>query len=94
MGQRISTITTYTPKAIIAYITRSEIARQALLPTLSTRSRAVMATAGANCVLIGSTMVGLNSNTAISNRSGSRSQRHIQRVMANHTNRQPRAAKA
>lgn len=94
MGQRISTNTRYTPNAIMEYMNRSEIARQALLPTLSTRSRAVMATAGANWVFTGSTMVGLNSSTAISSRSGSRSQRHIQRVMANHTNRQPRAAKA
>ena len=84
----------YTANAIIVYMNKSEMARQALLPTLSTRSSAVMATAGANWVLTGSTMVGLNSNTAISNCSGSRSQRQIQRVMRHHTNRQPKAAKA
>ncbi len=78
----------------MVYMNKSEMARQALLPTLSNRSRAVIATAGANWVLTGSTMVGLSSSTAISNCNGSRSQRQIQRVMRHHTNRQPKAAKA
>ena len=39
-------------------------------------------------------MVGLNSNTAINTRNGSRNQRHIKRVMRHHTSRQPKAAKA
>ncbi|MCY1180167.1 hypothetical protein D9M73_205970 [compost metagenome] len=76
------------------YMNRSEIARQALLPTLNSRSSAVMARAGATLSLTGSMMVGLNSSTTIASRSGSRSQRHIQRVKRIHTNRQPKAAKA
>ncbi len=76
------------------YMNRSETARQALLPTLNSMSRAVMAMAGATLAFTGSTMVGLNSNTAISTRSGSRSQRHIQVVRRIHTSRQPTAAKA
>ena len=76
------------------YMNRSETARQALLPTLNSRSSAVMAMAGATFSFTGSMMVGLNSSTATSSRSGSRSQRHIQRVMRIHTNRQPKAAKA
>ncbi len=51
-----------------------------------------MATAGANSSFAGSTMVGVNSSTAAINRSGSRNQRHIQRVTRNQNNRQPSAA--
>ncbi|MNR60473.1 hypothetical protein D3C85_1819610 [compost metagenome] len=76
------------------YMARSEIARHALFPTLNSKSRAVMATAGANFSLTGSMTVGVSSSTAISSHSGSRSQRHIQRVNRHHTNRQPKAAKA
>ncbi len=53
-----------------------------------------MATAGAKRSFTGSRMVGLNSSTAISKRSGSRNQRQVQRLRRNHTNRQPKAAKA
>ncbi len=82
------------PNAIMLYMNRSEIARQALLPTLKARSSAVMAMDGATLAFTGSMMVGLNSNTAINTRSGSRNQRHIQVVRRIHTNRQPTAAKA
>ncbi|MNO09366.1 hypothetical protein D3C81_2324890 [compost metagenome] len=58
--------------AMMVYMNRSEIARQALLPTLNSRSRAVMAMAGANFSFTGSMMVGLNSSTATITRSGSR----------------------
>ncbi|MCY1248359.1 hypothetical protein D9M72_617830 [compost metagenome] len=53
-----------------------------------------MATAGANFSLTGSMMVGVSNSTAISIHKGSRSQRHIQRVIRHHTSRQPKAAKA
>ena len=78
--------------ASMAYMLRSAAARQALLPTFSSKSRAVMAIAGANCSLAGSTTVGENSSTAIITRSGSRSQRHSQPVMRSQTSRQPKAA--
>ena len=52
----------------------------------------VTAMAGANSSRAGSTMVGLSSSTATTTRSGSRSRRHIQPVMRNHTSRQPSAA--
>ena len=57
-------------------------ARAGLLPNLS---------AGAEML---NTRTKLDEPSATSNRSGSRSQRHIQRVMRIHTNRQPKAAKA
>ncbi|MNN90342.1 hypothetical protein D3C76_841240 [compost metagenome] len=76
------------------YMARSAAARKALLPTLNSRSRAVMAMAGANLSLTGSMMVGVSSKTAISTRSGSRNQRHIQRVRRKPTARHPRAARA
>ncbi len=76
------------------YMARSDTAVQILLPTLNIRSSAVIATAGAIASLAGSTMVGVNSSTATATSKGSLRYRHIQRVIRNHTSRQPNAAKA
>ncbi|MNH32743.1 hypothetical protein D3C79_932080 [compost metagenome] len=90
----MNTNSAYKANAIMPYMARSAAARRALLPTLNKVSRAAMAMAGANFSLTGSTMVGVNSSTAISTRSGSRSQRHIHEVRRKPTNRHPKAARA
>src|SRR5690606_6218349 len=91
-NQRRATKTTYTTNAIRPYMDTSATARQTLSPTLNNRSRAAMATAGASISRAGSTRVGVNSKIATANHNGSRSQRHIQRVIRTHTSSKPSAA--